>query len=89
MNISSVIVHARSERIHDVHAALKQIGGVEIHAVTDDGKIVATIETATDRDTADTFERIGHTDGVLSAAMVYHQFESDPDEEVCNETDAT
>jgi len=31
---------------------------------------------------ADTFEAINRTDDVMSASMVFHQTESDPDKEV-------
>jgi periplasmic nitrate reductase NapD len=81
MNISSVIVHAKPDAQSSVRGSLEQIPGVEIHAVTDDGKFVVTIETDTDGETASTFDRINVMDGVMSAAMVFHQFESDPQKE--------
>jgi nitrate reductase NapD len=82
MNISSIIVHAKPTELMSVRGNIEQIPGVEIHAVTDDGKLVVTIETETDGETASTFDRINVMDGVLSAAMVFHQFESDPENEV-------
>ncbi len=81
MNISSVIVHAKPARLSSVRSTLEQIPGVEIHAATDDGKLVITIETESDGETASTFDRINVMDGVMSAAMVFHQFESDPHKE--------
>lgn len=81
MNISSVIVHAKPTEFQSVRGNLEQIPGVEIHAATDDGKIVITIESETDGETASTFDRINVMDGVMSAAMVFHQFESDPEKE--------
>ena len=81
MNISSIIVHAQPAELLSVRSGLEQIPGVEIHAVTDDGKLVVTIETETDGETAGTFDRINTMDGVMSAAMVFHQFESDPQKE--------
>lgn len=81
MNISSVIVHAKPTRLSSVRSTLEQIPGVEIHAATDDGKLVITIETESDGETASTFDRINVMDGVMSAAMVFHQFESDPHKE--------
>jgi len=81
MNISSIIVHAQPAELLSVRSGLEQIPGVEIHAVTDDGKFVVTIETDTDGETAGTFDRINTMDGVMSAAMVFHQFESDPQKE--------
>ena len=81
MNISSIIVHAKPARLSSVRGSLEQIPGVEVHAATDDGKLVVTIETDTDGETAGTFDRINTMDGVMSAAMVFHQFESDPQKE--------
>ena len=81
MNISSIIVHAKPDALSSVRGSLEQIPGVEIHAATDDGKLVVTIETETDGETAGTFDRINTMDGVMSAAMVFHQFESDPERE--------
>ncbi len=81
MNISSVIVHAKPAELSSVRGHLEQIPGVEVHAATDDGKFVITIETETDGETASTFDRINVMDGVMSAAMVFHQFESDPQKE--------
>ena len=81
MNISSIIVYAKPIDLSSVRGSLEQIPGVEIHAVTDDGKLVVTIETDTDGETASTFDRINTMDGVMSAAMVFHQFESDPQKE--------
>lgn len=81
MNISSIIVYAKPTELSSVRGNLEQIPGVEIHAATDDGKLVVTIETETDGETASTFDRINVMDGVMSAAMVFHQFESDPQKE--------
>ena len=38
MNISSIIVHAKPTELSSVRGSLEQIPGVEIHAVTDDGR---------------------------------------------------
>lgn len=43
--------------------------------------MIVTIEAASDGATVDTFEAIRLMPGVLSASLVYHQYESDPDEE--------
>jgi nitrate reductase NapAB chaperone NapD len=44
--------------------------------------MIVTIESPTEQDTVKTYEVISVLPGVLSVAMVYHQVESDPDEEV-------
>lgn len=82
MNISSIIVHAKPAKLPSVRGGLEQIPGVEIHAATDDGRLVVTIEAASDGETTGIFDRINAMDGVMSVAMVYHQYESDPENEV-------
>ena len=82
MNISSAVVHAKPGTAEVVRAMLTAMAGVEIHAVSDEGKLIVTIEADGDRATADTYESIGQMDNVMSIAMVYHQTESDPDKEL-------
>jgi periplasmic nitrate reductase NapD len=82
VNISSAIVHARPGHAAEVQGALAAIAGVEIHAVSDEGKLIITIESPGDRETADTFEAISQMDHVMSTSMVYHQTESDPEKEI-------
>ncbi|HZV55371.1 MAG TPA: chaperone NapD, partial [Rhodocyclaceae bacterium] len=65
-----------------VRARLAGLGGVEVHAVADDGRMIVTIETDSDGETVSAFDAINKADGVMSASMVYHQTESDPDKEV-------
>lgn len=82
MNISSVIVVPHPDRVEAVRSGLSAIEGVEVHAVSPEGKMIVTLEVADDRETTRTYEYIGQLDGVLSASMVYHQFESDPETEI-------
>lgn len=79
MNISSVIVIPHPERIEAVRQLLPTLAGVELHAVSPEGKMIVTIETEGDRETTDLYEKISLLDGVMSASMVYHQKESDPE----------
>jgi nitrate reductase NapD len=82
VNISSAIVHARPGHAAEVQRALAAVAGVEVHAVSDEGKLIITIESPGDRETADTFEAISRMDHVMSTSMVYHQTESDPETEI-------
>ncbi len=79
MNISSAIVHAKPGAAGLVRTGLGALEGVEVHAVSDEGKLIVTIEAGDDRITTATFESIGQMAGVLSVALVYHQTESDPE----------
>lgn len=82
MNISSIVVIPHPDHVTAVQEALRNIDGVEVHGVSPEGKMVVTIETADDRATTDTFELISRLDGVLSASMVFHQLETDPETEI-------
>ncbi|KAF0165968.1 MAG: periplasmic nitrate reductase NapD [Rhodocyclaceae bacterium] len=82
MNISSAIIHALPGDVAVVQAGLATLAGVEVHAISPDGKLIVTIETDDDGSNVATYERIGQLDGVMSTAMVYHQTESEPDKEI-------
>jgi nitrate reductase NapD len=75
MNISSLIVDTRPEHTSLVVAQLGRWPGVEVHAATPEGKLVVTLEAAGDGELASCFDRIRGLAGVMSAALVYHQFE--------------
>ncbi len=82
INISSVLVNAKPGLVNQVQDGLAALSGVEVHAVTDDGRLIVTIEADSDQSVANMFGVINQQPGVLSASMVYHQFESNPDEEL-------
>ena len=74
MNISGVLVHTRPEQTNVVKNQLGKLFGVEIHAATEDGRLVVTIEneSAPMIDTMNSFHDIK---GVLSASLIYHHFD--------------
>lgn len=82
MNISSVIVIPHPEQVETVVGELGRISGVEIAAVSPEGKIIVTLEAEGDRETVQIYEAISVMDGVMSAAMVYHQKEDEPELEI-------
>lgn len=88
VNISSAILHARPDDLAALQQRLKDLPGIEVHAAAPDGKLIITVETPGDVETTDAFEAIGKLPQVLSASLVYHHTESDPDKELCYETDA-
>lgn len=81
INISSIILGVAPTDAAEVGERLAALAGVEVHALAEDGRMIVTIESASDSATVDTFEVIRQMPGVLSASLVYHHFESDPDEE--------
>jgi periplasmic nitrate reductase NapD len=82
MNISSVIVIPGHDHVQSVVAGLNAFDGVEVAAVSPEGKIIITIETPDDRATIQTYEAISLMDGVMSASMVYHHKENEPEAEI-------
>lgn len=82
LNISSAIVYARPGTDQVLREQLPQMPGVEVHAASEDGKIVVTIEAENDRAAIDLYEAIGRLDDVLNVAMIFQQTESHPDQEL-------
>ncbi|MDQ2696328.1 MAG: chaperone NapD [Pseudomonadota bacterium] len=76
VHISSLVVHARPERIDAVAAALGALAGLEIHAIDPAGRLVAVLETFGAGPILDTIEAIRQMPGVLSVNLVYHHSES-------------
>lgn len=77
MNISGVLVRARPENCEKLKQQLGMIEGVEVHATTDDGKLVVTVEASADRTAADKVYQLQDMPGVIAASMIYHHFEDD------------
>jgi len=89
MNISGVLIRARPENCEKLKQQLEQVEGVEVHATTDDGKLVVTVEASADTTTADTVYKLQDMPGVIAASMIYHHFEDDTEleQEGSNETE--
>lgn len=75
MNISGVLVKAYPEHILSIEKILITMEGVEVHGNNQDGRIVITVEQANADRVSDTLVQIQDVPGVLSAAMIYHQFD--------------
>jgi len=87
MNICSLVVHARPERLGDVQASLEQLPGVEVHGRSDDGKLVVTAEDTGEAQANDAMMAIQDLDGVLNAVLIYHYGGEEPlEEEIIRES---
>lgn len=75
-NVCGLLVHASIDRIEHVKKALHELAGVEVHAVTDDGRLVVTIEDSEEMLAAEMITKVDRLDGVLNSSLVYHQFEN-------------
>ena len=60
--------------------AVAALPGVEIHHCGDDGKIVATAESASEIQIGDALVKMQNAPGVVAANMIYHAAEDETDE---------
>jgi len=77
MNICGVLVHAVPSKLEDVRQTLSTLDGVEVHQVTEGGRIIVTLEDTPESLAVDQLASVHRIQGVVAAALVYHQFEPD------------
>ena len=77
MHIAGVLVQTRPEHIPQVQNRLGDVAGLEVHAVSPDGRIVVTVEGHGRKAVADTLFSLNAMQGVLSACLVYEHSETD------------
>jgi nitrate reductase NapD len=70
LHIASLVVYSTPQRAQGVALQLAGMPGAEVHG-TAGGKFVVTLEAASAAQMVDQVRHIQHTDGVLSAALVY------------------
>jgi len=75
MNISGVVVRTFPGDMERVTRSLSRLDGVEVHGASNDGRLVVTVEQPDDYLAADILTAMQGLPGVLSASMIYHQFE--------------
>ena len=75
LHVSSLVVHARPERVDDVRRALAAMAGVEIHGDPAGGKFVVTLETENTKKTVAIMDAIRALPGVLDTVLVYQHAE--------------
>lgn len=77
MSITGLVVHAAPKRVASVQAAIEALGGAEVHKVTEDGRLVVTVDNPDDGKAVQVFEAFRTIEGVLSTSLVYTHFEED------------
>jgi len=75
MHISGVLVRAYPENITSVTKLLTSFEGVEVHGNNTDGRMVVTVEQENAGQLSALIAHMHDVPGVLSASMIYHQFE--------------
>ncbi len=75
-NVCGVLVMADPKQTQTVSEGLTALPGGEVHAVSEEGKMVVTVEDAGGTWAGATIEKFNQLPGVLSVALVYHHFDS-------------
>ncbi len=71
MNIVSLVLRIRPETRCEAEAALAALPGVECHQMSDDGRLIVTVEEAPDAALSDTLIAIHRVPQVLAATLAY------------------
>lgn len=75
IHISGIAIHTRPADTKSVIANLSRIPKAQIHATTEDGRLVVTLETESTHQTLDYMDAIRSLHGVLNAVLVYQHAE--------------
>ena len=77
MSIYSVVIHTKPENISSVSEELEKLEGVELHATSEKGKLVVTVDHHDRAYCSDTLMGFYKIPGVLNSSLVYEYFEED------------
>ncbi len=75
MTICSLVVYARPEMAPMVEDTIAAIEGAEVHAATEQGKLVVSLDHPDRTYCSETIMDLNNIDGVVSTALVYEYFE--------------
>jgi nitrate reductase NapD len=73
MNICSLIVNTKPENALKVKSILEKMENVDIFGGVEEGRIIITVEDNGERALSDQMAALNDIEGVIDAAMVYHQ----------------
>ena len=80
MSLASLVLRIQPRKRATVEAALTALPGVECHAMSEDGKLIVTVEDAPGVAMSDTLIAIHRIPEVLAATLAYESNESLPAE---------
>ena len=78
MNIASLVLRIHPSTRAEAEAALRALPGVECHHMSDDGRLIVTVEDAPGAAMSDTLIAIHRVPQVLAATLAYEHAEPDP-----------
>lgn len=77
MNVIGILVHTTPEAVTAVSTALAAMPGVDVHAATDDGRLVVTATDVGTLFASDSLMAMNQIAGVIGTSLVYHASEDD------------
>ena len=80
VHVSSLVVHVRPDRCAVLRAAISALAGAEVHAGTEDGKLVVVLETQSEAETLARIAAINDMQGTIAASLIYHEIDVDSEE---------
>lgn len=75
-HITSLVVLATPAVVHEIEATINGFADAEVHIADPGGKLVVSLETDALHQVTDYIDTICALKGVISATLVYHQFEN-------------
>ncbi len=81
INVCGVLVQAIPRYADSVRRELESESGVEVHTVTEDGRMIVTVEKDSQEKTGETLNRFQLLDHVLCTSLVYQYFDDDIEQE--------
>ncbi|MCT4371056.1 chaperone NapD [Yangia mangrovi] len=78
MNICGCLVHVRRDALPAARAQMEALKGVEVHAATEDGRLVVVVEDTDAAFASDIIMSLHQIRGVISLTINYHHFEELP-----------
>lgn len=75
MSICSLVVHAKPEKMESVTRALEALEGVEVHAQSEQGKLVVSIDHPEREVCSRSMMEMHSVPGVINASLIYEYFE--------------
>ena len=80
MNVASLVLRIRPETRQEAEAALHGLPGVECHHMSDDGRLIVTVEDVPGAAMSDTLIAVHRVPQVLAATLAYEY--TDPESPV-------
>ena len=73
-HVASFVAHTRPEKASTLRDFITQQSGLEVHAISPEGKVVFTAEAESQKSIAKKTDLIKQHSDVLTLSPIYHQF---------------